>query len=198
MTRKNIITAAIVVFAGGLALPLLNLAVGLPGDVVLGDPQGGSPEFRKASAALALKCANCHTAEGKIPFYANFPIARQVIAKDIELGTEYLDLASEFASAPAKAVREVPLAKLEYAAEHRTMPPMRYLAMHWNGALNESEREVVLQWIRAERAEHYSSPTLPEALRGAVLQPLPPLPKLNTALRCVEPVCPLPPNHIFL
>ena len=145
MTRKNIIAAAIVVFAGGLALPLLNLAVGLPGDVVLGDPQDGSPEFREASAALALKCANCHTTRGKIPFYANFPIAKQVIAEDIQLGTEYLDLFSEFASAPGKAVREVPLAKLEHAVEHRTMPPARYLTMHWNGALNESERDAVLQ-----------------------------------------------------
>jgi cytochrome c peroxidase len=181
MTRKNIIAAVVVVFAGGLALPLLNLAVGLPGDVVLGDPRDGSPEFRKATAALALKCASCHTAQGKIPFYANFPIVKQVIAKDIQLGTEYLDLVSDFAAAPEKAVREVSLAKLEYAAEHRTMPPARYLTMHWNGALNSSEREAVLRWIRAERTEHYASPASPEALRGAVLQPLPPLPKLDAA-----------------
>jgi cytochrome c peroxidase len=181
MTRKHIIAAVAAALVGGLALPLLNLAVGLPGDVVLGDPQAGSPEFRKATAALSLKCANCHTERGVIPFYANFPVAKEIIEKDIRLGTEYLDLVSEFASTPEKAVREVPLAKLEHAVEHQTMPPHRYLTMHWNGAFRASERRSVLQWIRAVRAEQYASPTSPAALRGAVVQPLPPLPKIDLA-----------------
>jgi cytochrome c peroxidase len=179
MSRKKVTAAIIVVLVGGLAVPLLNLMVGLPGDVVLATPDAGSAEFRKSTSALAKKCANCHSDQGKILFYANFPIAKEIIEKDIRLGTEYLDLVSEFASAPEKEIREVTLAKIEYAVERKTMPPVRYLTMHWNGALNASEREAVLKWIRAERADHYASPISPESLRGSVVQPLPPLPEVD-------------------
>jgi cytochrome c peroxidase len=179
MSRSKVVAAIVIVLAAGLAVPLLNLLVGLPGDVVLATPGAGSAEFREAASALALKCANCHTDQGKIPFYANFPIAKGIIEKDIQLGTEYLDLVSEFSAAPEKPVREATLAKLEYAVEHETMPPLKYLTMHWNGALNASEREEVLKWIRDERAAHYASPTSPEALRSFVVQPLPPLPKVD-------------------
>jgi cytochrome c peroxidase len=181
MSRKYIIAAIVAGLVGGLALPLINLAVGLPGDVVLGDSQDESPELQKAAAALALKCANCHTDQGKIPFYANFPIAKDIIGEDIRLGTEYLDLASEFASTPDEAVREVALAKLEHSVEQKTMPPLKYLTLHWNGALNGSEQNSVLEWIRSERAQNYASPTSPEALRGAVIQPLPPVAELDAA-----------------
>jgi len=179
MSRNRVAAVIVIAVVAGLGVPLLNLAVGLPGDVVLGDPSSGSAVFRKATAALALKCANCHSDQGEIPFYANFPIAKGIIGKDIRLGTEYLDLVSEFVSAPETEVREVVLGKLEYAVEHRTMPPMRYLTLHWNGALNSAERAGALQWIRGERAAYYASPTSPEALRGAVLQPLPPVPEVD-------------------
>jgi cytochrome c peroxidase len=181
MSRNRVAAVIAIAVVGGLGFPLLNLMVGLPGDVVLGDPSGGSAVYREATAALSLKCANCHTDQGEIPFYANFPVAKGIIGKDIRLGTEYLDLVAEFASAPEKAVREVVLAKLEHAVEQRTMPPMRYLTLHWNGALNSAERGSVLQWIRDERAANYASPTSPEDLRGAVLQPLPPVPEVDAA-----------------
>jgi cytochrome c peroxidase len=181
MSRNRVAALIAIAVVAGMGIPLLNLVVGLPGDVVLGDPSGAGPAFRQATAALALKCANCHSDQGETPFYANFPIARGVIGRDIRLGTEYLDLVSEFASAPETEVREVVLAKLEHAVEERTMPPMRYLTLHWNGALNSAERAGVLQWIRGERAAHYASPTSPEALRGAVLQPLPPVPEVDAA-----------------
>jgi hypothetical protein len=76
MSRNRVAAVVAIAVVAGLGVPLLNLVVGLPGDVMLGDPGSGSAAFRKATAALALKCANCHSDQGEIPFYANFPIAK--------------------------------------------------------------------------------------------------------------------------
>ena len=170
-----VIVALIAVFA----LPLVNLAVGLPGNVQLGAADSGSESFQSAAEALAIKCANCHTTEGKIPFYADFPIARGIIEKDIHKGTEYMDMTEEFKDAPQKPVNEATLAKLEYAIEHQTMPPMQYLLLHWNGSLNQKEESDVLTWIKGERQQFFAEKGLPPESAQKVIRPLPKVPELN-------------------
>lgn len=179
MTKKRLIVLFTLVVLGGLAFPVANLVAGLPHGAALGIAGQGSPEFVGASKALALKCANCHTEDYRLPFYASFPIAKGMIEADIHEGTEWLDLSAEFAAAPEQPVREVVLAKVEHTVRQKTMPPLKYLALHWNGALNAAEAKSVLEWIGRERAANYASAASTEALRASVLQPLPPAPTPN-------------------
>ena len=50
-------------------------------------------------------------------------------------GLEAMDLPSQLALDP---VPQAALAKLEYAVQVDTMPPNRYLLLHWNGGLSAS------------------------------------------------------------
>lgn len=170
----------------GLVLPISNLVVGLPEGVQLGAPGEGATGYAEARDILARKCSNCHTSQGKIPFYANFPVARDVIQADIEKGTRWLDLVEAFSQAPAGPVSEVALAKIELTLAQGTMPPAKYLALHWNGGLSGAEVEKVAAWIRAERARHHASPNAPEARKSEVLQPLPEPPPLSAQAKLGE------------
>ena len=159
-----------------LSLPIVNLVVGLPGPDILGPIDAARAPHRVAIAALGSKCGNCHTTRGVVPFYASFPVARSMVARDIEHGTRYLNLEAALAKWP---VGEVPLAKIEHSVVHKTMPPHAYLMMHWNGGLSGEERDAVLKLVTTLRAEHYAAGDLPDRLRKAVVRPLPPGPKVD-------------------
>jgi cytochrome c peroxidase len=180
MKRSKVLVLLVAVAVTGIiALPLINLAVGLPGNVQLGATGSGSESYQMATTALAKKCGNCHTADGKIPFYASFPIARGIIQEDIRKGTEYVNLSAEFSAAPQKAVNEAVLAKVEYTVEYETMPPMKYLLLHWNGSLSGTEESNILKWIKEERQQFYAEKRLPAELARQVVRPLPAVPQLN-------------------
>lgn len=178
MTKKGLVLAVMICAVVALLFPISNLFVGLPGDVTLGAAGPKQDAHKAVTAALAKKCANCHTAKGKIPFYANFPVAKSLIEDDIERGTRYLDLAAAFSRWP---VGEVALAKIGHSIATGTMPPALYMLMHWNGALSASEQEAIMEFVAIERANHYASAASPPDLRRHVVQPLPPPPQVDSA-----------------
>jgi cytochrome c peroxidase len=67
----------------------------------------------------------------------------------------------------------VVLAKTEYTVEQGTMPPHRYLLLHWNGGLSDSEKEDLLAWTRKVRSGHYTTPGVADTLKTEPVQPLP-------------------------
>jgi len=174
MKRMVVVVLLLAVLGGlgGLALPLSNLLVGLPKNNSLLAAKSGDPVSDRALDILGKKCVNCHTAEYVLPFYARFPVAKQIIEMDIRLGTEYLNLQEELRT-PGQPASEVALAKNEYVIQEGTMPPMRYLALHWNGALTAEEKRDLQAWIVETRKKHYATPGVPAELAGQVLQPLP-------------------------
>ncbi len=169
--KKLAIIVFILVLAA-LALPLSNLVVGPPSVKLAAQAPEGDGQFAKAVAILEGKCVNCHTSEGKIPFYANFPIAKGIIQEDIDLGTQYVDYAEAFAT-DGGPVSEVVLAKTEYALEQGTMPPHQYLMLHWNGGLSGEEKQTILDWIKQTRVKHYAPEGHPPEVQERVIQPLP-------------------------
>jgi len=171
--KRLVLVVIVLVVVAGLALPVSNLVVGLPASNSLSAIQTTDPHFDKAKAILAAKCVNCHTSEYNLPFYGKFPIAKPVIEWDIHEGIEYLDLVAAFQTQKGAPVSEVVLAKNEYVVERGTMPPMRYLALHWNGGLSASEKETVLAWVKETRRNHYAPAGLPPEVRERVIQPLP-------------------------
>jgi len=177
MKKSLLIAAAVAVVAA--AFPLINLIVGLPKGIKLGSDAGAPETYLLATRALGEKCGNCHTANGNLPFYATFPIASSLVRADIAKGMEHLDMAGAFEKAPTEPLCEATLAKLEHVILNDLMPPARYRAMHWNGALTAAEKAAVVSWIHQIRAANYSCPTAPPPLKTAVIQPIPQPQKLD-------------------
>lgn len=172
---KKLIPVAVIVLVlvGALALPVSNLVVGLPNSEALAAIETDDPAFAEARDIMGAKCANCHTQDYILPFYANFPVAQGIIEADIQMGLAYMDMPAVFAPAAGGPVDEVTLAKIEYTLDHYTMPPKRYLALHWDGGLSTAEREAVDAWIDATRVAHYAPEEAPDAVKTQALHPIP-------------------------
>lgn len=173
MRGKGIEALVLLGVCAALALPFINLAVGLPTSARLGG-KGGSESYRAAADSLALKCSNCHSDQGKAPFYARLPFIQGLIETDIRQGTQRLDLAAAFAASPGRPAGEVVLAKVEHALDAGSMPPRGiYRWAHWNGTLTATEELDVRAWIGETRTAHYASSKAPPGGRADVLQPVP-------------------------
>lgn len=169
--KRTGILVVVVLLLLGLSLPVSNLVVGQPHSTKFSAAAGDSIPTA-VRGVLEGKCAHCHTDDAGVPFYANFPLAGPVIHQDIQRGLIYLDLPDCF-SAGKGVMCEVALAQIEHVAEQRTMPPLPYVAMHWNSALTAQNREDLLNWVRQTRVKQYATAGLPESVQQQVLQPLP-------------------------
>jgi len=155
-----------------LVFPITNLLVGVPPNR-LSDFNSEDGDLNKAAAIMAMKCVNCHTSDYKLPFYASFPIAKGMIEKDIQEGTEYLDLIETIHGKGKEPVSEVVLAKIEQTTSEGSMPPGKYLLLHWNGGLSQEENDVLYAWINQTREKHYATEGVSEKYKHEVIQPLP-------------------------
>jgi cytochrome c peroxidase len=155
----------------GLALPLSNLFVGTPKNTPLTATVIADAPTAQAAHVLEQSCASCHVPGVKAPFYAALPVASTIIERDIEQGLKEFDLAAGFAQAGSGKVPEPVLARIEREVTGGEMPPLPYVAMHWNAGLG-SEREALLSWVKTSRAAQ-AAPGVPESLRTEVIRPLP-------------------------
>jgi len=169
--KKKLGIVIVVVVVLVLALPVLNLIVGLP-DNPLMDVEPQDPVTALAVSTISTKCAPCHSHEPSLPFYAKLPIASAMIREDVEEGTEHIDYLAELGQADSRPASEVTLAKTEYVVRNGSMPPGKYVAMHWNHRLSASERDALLAWIDQVRAEHYAAPDLHADLKKSVVRPV--------------------------
>jgi cytochrome c peroxidase len=177
--KKSIFAFIGIIIVVVVGFPVINLIVGLPKGIQLGTQDGTSATYVAVAQPLGQKCGNCHSGQGKLPFYAALPVVASLVKGDIRKGTEWFDMVATFAKAPNQPVCEATLAKIEKSIQDDSMPPRRYRAMHWNGALTSEEKQSVLSWIQQVRATHYSSPASPGALKTAVIQPIPQPPQLD-------------------
>jgi len=180
MKRKLLlILAGVVVLV--LALPILNLVLGPDNSKLL--PKHGEevPEWSDASAVLGKKCVHCHAANAELPFYAKLPVAKGMITDDIAAGRDAIDMATELAGGNAAPVSEAALAKIEFALAQDTMPPLRYVLLHWNHRLGGGDRDTLEKWIRETRAKYFATTGVAEAFANHALQPLPPAAALDPA-----------------
>lgn len=135
----------------------------------IGQSNSGSISIEKAqliNKAFQKKCIDCHSSETKLPFYANLPVAKQIIEKDIKAGIRRFDLSKDLQN-PSELI----LARLEATALNGSMPPGRYKLMHWDAGLTEEEQEAMVEWVQDMRLRKTGSK---EAIR-----PLPQVVKVN-------------------
>lgn len=156
-----------------LFFPISNL-IGLQGKNEL-IPAGlnSSDSFKKVSQIMQNKCVDCH-APGMLrkPFYADLPIAKQLMEKDMQQASARLRLSKELFSGEA-AFTPLQLARLEYVVSNDSMPPTEYLLMHWTDSLTADERKAILTWIAEQRAKSPWSQDATAEFKGEPVQPLP-------------------------
>ncbi len=114
-------------------------------------------------------CLDCHSATPNVPFYGSLPVIGDQVKLDIRNGFHYVNFdqmveALEYAVDPssksaANNLRpsEVDLAKIEHSTLRASMPPTKYLITHPTSNLTANEEEIIAEWVKQERAKHYSS-----------------------------------------
>lgn len=156
-----------------VALPLANLIAGGPKGTALTRLAANDARVRAVAERLETKCANCHSQDSQLPFYAAAPVARTLIAQDRETGLREFDLVAAIFPSGKGPATEPALAKIEHALQSGTMPPRRYLALHWNHRLSDADRAVLTDWIHETRVMHYAPAGVPPEVRLGAVHPLP-------------------------
>jgi len=157
-----------------LAFPISNL-IGLNGEnkPIAIKSTATSSNFSEVSMILQNKCVDCHTpGMTRKPIYAELPIAKQLMARDISAASERLILDKKIYSGE-QLFSPLMLARLEQVIINNKMPPALYLSMHWTGSLKISEKETILKWIKSEWANQSWSKESAANFKGEPVQPLP-------------------------
>ena len=112
-----------------------------------------APLEKQADAAIAESgCALCHSKSAALPFYAKIPLLNLPIVSDVSEGLKHFDMTDARAKiAAGKPVDETSLAKIEYAVNSGTMPPLLFRSVHWKSALTDAEKEILNRWIARSR-----------------------------------------------
>ncbi|MFY9993747.1 MAG: cytochrome-c peroxidase [Leclercia sp.] len=119
-------------------------------------------------------CDYCHSPSTPLPFYASLPVAKQLMEYDTRLGYKSFNLeAVRGALIDNRAVSQSDLNKIEWVMQHKTMPPTRYVALHWAGNINDDEQAMILTWIKKQRESHYASADMAAPNRNEPVQPVP-------------------------
>jgi cytochrome c peroxidase len=110
-------------------------------------------------ATVLAKCSDCHTYNTKFPFYADFPIVRDLIQHDIDEGRRYFNIETEIFLKRDKnglKIDEIPIAtlnRIENVVLANSMPPIQYRIIHWDKTLTANDKEVLLKWVRNLRGD---------------------------------------------
>ena len=102
-------------------------------------------------------CLSCHSADPKLPFYANLPVMGDVVKADVESGYRAFDMTKFMEDVKAGTeVNPVELAKVEKVVLDNRMPMPKYYLVHWGSSLTKAKRDIVLTWVREMRAKLYN------------------------------------------
>lgn len=119
-------------------------------------------------------CMDCHSSEPELPFYANLPVAKSVIRKDIDGGYAVFDIAPlKAALENGTAPNEVDLAKTEDVILDGSMPLAKYYLIHWGSSVTQAKKDAVLEGVRDLRAAFYPNPLACPEFVNEPIRPIP-------------------------
>jgi len=169
--KKQIILGLIVLGGiGAMAMPVSNLVL-KPDRPALPAERLADPIFAKAGSVMQGKCLNCHSIHTAKPWYFSMPVAKTMIAKDVDDGVAAFEM-TEALFGPGD-FSQVQLAQIEYTLNAKTMPPKRYLAMHWDARVSPAADKDLRAWISDVRKKRFASPNVSPEFAGEPIQPLP-------------------------
>lgn len=137
-------------------------------------PSGDYSDQAKATAIFVKGgCLDCHSATPNLPFYANFPIAGDIIKADFEEGYRMFDIVPMMEALESNGrVNPVDVAKVERVAINGTMPPMEYFMVHWGSQVTAAKRDIIVDWACQFRTDYYAD-GLEGEMAGEPVRPIP-------------------------
>jgi Cytochrome c peroxidase len=103
-------------------------------------------------------CLSCHSANPKLPFYANFPIAKDIVKQDVDLGYKFYDMEKVMADIKeGKAINIVDLTRIKRVLDNETMPPSKYYLVHWGSSITDSKAEIFNNYYNEQLAQMHKS-----------------------------------------
>jgi len=105
---------------------------------------------RDVEPILQKKCFACHAAS-VLPWYHALPGIRGMLDRDIAGAKGSLDLSQGFPF-PGRGTQADYLDALAGVLDDGSMPPRRYLLVHWGGRLGVEEKRTIRAWIEHARA----------------------------------------------
>jgi len=119
-------------------------------------------------------CYYCHATKTVLPGYAALPGIRELSAFDVRTGLRYFRMDTLYAALErGTPAPEADLAKLEAVVQDKSMPPMRFRAVHWSTGLTADDQRTLLAWIASERRSAYATPGVAPEFANEPVQPLP-------------------------
>lgn len=118
-------------------------------------------------------CMACHSADPKLPFYAEFPVAGKLVKEDVRLGYRSFDMTPMVeALKKAEKIKEVDLAKVEKVIADGTMPLAKYYLVHWGSSLTDTETQMALAWVKSQRETFYPNPLADKQWTNEAIRPV--------------------------
>lgn len=119
-------------------------------------------------------CAECHSADPKLPFYANLPLAKGLIEKHIKDGYAHFDIMPFLEALKNGTVpNEVDLAKVERSIADGSMPMHQYYLMHWGSSITSDKEAIAMAAIKDIRAKFFPNPLAAPEFANEPIRPIP-------------------------
>lgn len=119
--------------------------------------EGLAPEARVAAILENGGCISCHSANAELPFYANIPVAGDMVKADIEDGYRAFDIEGVVEKLKDGGFpNPVDVAKIEKVALDKRMPMAKYYLVHWGSQMTDKKATMIAEWARDYRTAYYN------------------------------------------
>lgn len=116
-----------------------------------------APEARVAAILENGGCISCHSANAELPFYANIPVAGDMVKADIEDGYRAFDIEGVVEKLKDGGFpNPVDVAKIEKVALDKRMPMAKYYLVHWGSQMTDKKATMIAEWARDYRTAYYN------------------------------------------
>ena len=117
-----------------------------------------------AKAVLVAKCADCHSNETRWPVYARIAPGSWLIERDIVEARKKMNL-SQWEQLPTEK-QDVLTAKIIQEAKSGDMPPLQYLAVHWNAKLSKANVQTLSMLGKSAGGSEATAAGVGDVVRG--------------------------------
>lgn len=102
-------------------------------------------------------CISCHSANPELPFYANIPLAGDMVKADAKDGYRAFDIEGVMTKLKdGSTLNPVEVAKIEKVALDKRMPMAKYYLVHWGCQMTDEKAAVIGAWARDYRMAYYN------------------------------------------
>ena len=116
-----------------------------------------APEARVAAILESGGCISCHSANPELPFYANIPVAGDMVKTDIEEGYRAFDIEDVMTKLKDGGIpNPVDVAKIEKVSMDKRMPMAKYYLVHWGSQMTDKKAAMIAEWARDYRMSYYN------------------------------------------